>query len=113
MLCLPAGSTLKGPVAIVADLAERFSTFGTFTFADEVEDDLHILSKTQGLDCKDLGIDFRRTLLGLDGNLKGHLDDRMKVLGRFSRKVNLRMHKMLVISKLNVHNAVLGQEWFC
>ena len=97
----------------MAHLAERFSIFGTFTFADEVEDDLHILSKTQGLDCNGLGLALRRTLLGLDGNLKGHLDDRMKVLGRFSRNVNLRMHKMLVISKLNVHYAVLGQKWFC
>lgn len=77
MLCLPAGSTLKGPVAIVADLAERFSTFGTFTFADEVEDDLHILIETQRLDPNGLRLAFRWTLLGLDGNVKGHLGDRM------------------------------------
>lgn len=73
---LLAGPTLERPVAIVALLTLGFSFCGTLTVADEVQNDLHLLSETQRFNFNGLALAVRWTLLSFNGNLEKDLEAR-------------------------------------
>lgn len=74
----------------MAFLAVGLAFLGAFALADEVEHNLHLLGEAQGLDLNHLRFALRWTLLGLDGNLKGHLGS-----GEFKRVIELKWGNVL------------------
>lgn len=78
---LLAGSTLEGPVALVALLTVGLSLCGALTVADEVQNYLHLLSEAQWFNFNGLGLAVQRTLLGFNGNLERHLEARGEYTG--------------------------------
>lgn len=70
---LLAGSTLEGPVALVALLTVGLSFCGTLAVADEVQNYLHLLCEAQRFNFNGLRLAMRWTLLGFNGNLERHL----------------------------------------
>lgn len=78
---LLAGSTLEGPVAVVALLTVVLAVFGALTVTDEVQNYLHLLSEAQRFNFNGLGLVMRRTLLEFDGNLERHLETRGEFMG--------------------------------
>lgn len=78
---LLAGSTLEGPVALVAFLTVGLSVCGALTVADEVQNNLHLLSEAQWFNFNRLGLAVQRTLLGFNGNLEKHLEARAEFIG--------------------------------
>lgn len=64
----PAASTLKRPVAVVTPVTVLDAVFVTFTLADEVEHDLHLLGEAQGLDLNALRFALFGAALSRDVN---------------------------------------------
>ncbi len=58
-----AGSTLVGPVTIVAELTVLDTFLVALTLTDEVEGNLHFLSESKGLYLNGLWLAFFRTAL--------------------------------------------------
>lgn len=78
---LLAGSTLEGPVALVALLTVGLSICGALTVADEFQNYLHLLIEGQWFNFNGLSLAMRWTLLGFNGNLEGHLVTRREFIG--------------------------------
>lgn len=78
---LLAGSTLEGPVALVALLTVVLSFCGALAVADEVQNYLHLLSEAQWFDFNGLCLAMWWTLLSFDGNLERHLETRGEFIG--------------------------------
>lgn len=78
---LLARSTLEGPVAVVAIRTVGHSFCGALAVADEVQDDLHLLSEAQRFNFNGLTLVMGRTLLSFNGNLEGHLETTGEFIG--------------------------------
>lgn len=78
---LLAGSTLEGPVAIVALDTVRLSFSGTLTVANEVQNYFHLLRKAQWFDFNGLTLAMCWTIIRFNGNLEEHLKARGKFIG--------------------------------
>lgn len=74
----PAGSTLKRPVAVMTHVTVLDAVFVTFTLADEVEHDLHLLGEAQGLDLNALRFALFGAALSRDVNGERYLGTQWK-----------------------------------
>lgn len=79
---LLAGSTLEGPVAIVALDTFRLSFTGTLTIANEVQNYFHLLCEAQWFDFNGLPLAMCRTLLRFNRNLEEHLKKHQRKIYR-------------------------------